>query len=260
MMRIIVASPPKTGNVWVKHLLSKIYGLEILTPEPSDTETLKAFVEKGLFKEGTIFHQHFWPARDLFEAVAAVSCHFITMIRNPYDTFVSYYYFANNFPEILTVGDPGGVLIGRPLDDPEVLDFLARLYGELHLKLGYAWVNSGKSLVRYEDLYEKPLETLKSLTDRLRPVDDDLIRYAIETCAADKMKAQDGTLARHIRQAKVGDWRNHLSWKHLEIFRDHHADLIRALGYEVVEPSGGERSCRAFGPTSTWKRSRSCGA
>jgi len=34
-MRIIVASPPKTGNIWMKTLLVEIYDLKVLTDRPN---------------------------------------------------------------------------------------------------------------------------------------------------------------------------------------------------------------------------------
>lgn len=47
-MRIIVAGPPKTGNIWVKHILAEVYGLKNLTPHPrADAGQLKRFVDQG---------------------------------------------------------------------------------------------------------------------------------------------------------------------------------------------------------------------
>ena len=56
---------------------------------------------------------------------------------------------------------------------------------------------------------------------------------AIDACQADTLLKSRRGLAKLIRSATVGDWRNHLSTAHLAVFRDQHADLVRALGYEV---------------------------
>jgi hypothetical protein len=53
-----------------------------------------------------------------------------------------------------------GILIGKPIDDPDVLDFL-RIRYPWHLKLARRWVKCGKAaIVRYEELCAAPLESL----------------------------------------------------------------------------------------------------
>ena len=57
-LRIVIASPPKTGNVWVKNLLAEIYDLNIFAgPKPSPEE-LKKFFTTEIFQDNSIFHEH----------------------------------------------------------------------------------------------------------------------------------------------------------------------------------------------------------
>jgi hypothetical protein len=62
-VRIIIAGPPKAGNVWLKCLLGHIYDLRPLTkqetPQRPQFHLLKAWLEGGNFPDGTIFHQHY---------------------------------------------------------------------------------------------------------------------------------------------------------------------------------------------------------
>ena len=117
-MRIVVSSPQKTGNKWLKCLLASIYDLRI--PVGSDTrqgtEELQTWIERGGFPDGSIFHHH-------------------------------------------------GSFSSRVCDGLE--------------------------------------------------------------------RRQSKGMARQVRVATAGDWRNHLTEAHLAIFRRCHADLIRSLGYEV---------------------------
>ena len=80
---------------------------------------------------------------------------------------------------------------------------------------------------------DDPIAELRRATNQIQPVTEDAIRRAVESCQADALLSSRKGLRRRIRAATSGDWRNHLSPAHLEIFRDRHADRIRALGYEV---------------------------
>ena len=58
-LRILVASTPRTGNTWVKLLLSEIYDLPIVDlPIPFD----RAYVET--LGERWIGHQHYFPVTE----------------------------------------------------------------------------------------------------------------------------------------------------------------------------------------------------
>jgi len=80
---------------------------------------------------------------------------------------------------------------------------------------------------------DDPVSELQRATNQIQPVSENDIRRAIKTCQADTLLNSRKGLRRRIRAATSGDWRNHLSPVHLDIFRDRHADRIRALGYEV---------------------------
>jgi hypothetical protein len=237
-MRILVASPPKTGNFWIKALLSESYNLTILSPEPGDdVRDLEKFIEQGYFIDNSIFHQHYWPTDRLFRLADSSKIDIVTIIRNPYDTFVSLFYYVQNFPEIVDSGHPLYFIHGKKIDDPEILDFMNRFeegFG-IHLQLAVNWVNDGRStLIRYEDLKKDTYGTLKIVTDHLLPIDESTIQNAISAASASNMRRKSDVLSRHIRKASVGDWRNHLSEDHLKIFRENYRELIENLGYNVA--------------------------
>jgi hypothetical protein len=239
-MRIVVSAPPKTGNHWIGCLLATIYGLEWPTPgghaATASPETLAAFVAAGGFPDGSMFHHHTRFHRRLCDAIDAIPAHHVTMVRDPYDVFVSMYYWEQERSSRGLGRDqprPRHAMYGKPLDHPDVLAFLADSFGQ-HIARANGWLHSGRAIpIRYEDLHRDPVAALRHLTNQIEPVSDERIAAAIEACRADRVRQQDEKIAWHVRAAKVGDSREKLGPAHLAIFRERHGDLIRSLGYEV---------------------------
>lgn len=237
-LRILIVGPPKCGNLWMQCLLSHAYGLRWIDyggPDEQSLPSLARFVERGGFEPGTIFHRHYRNTPELMAIVRDVpSCHLVTLIRDPYDLFVSLYHHIQNFPaRFRREGGRHQPLIGKPLDHPDVLAFLADGYRP-YLRNAAAWIgNEETTLVRYEELHRDPAATLTRVTEAIRPVDPDEIERAVDACRADRMRSMNPHLAKHVRSATVGDSHQRLGPEHLAIFRDRYADQIRALGYEV---------------------------
>jgi hypothetical protein len=239
-MKILIAAPPKTGNSWLKCLFSSIYELEWLTaervPQGIDPEEFRAWVQAGGFPENGVFHHHYDYVPTLCDVAAAHGIHIATIIRDPYDTFVSRYFFtqaqADN-PNRRDKHQPHDAMIGTAIDSPEALHYLATAFADT-LDKGIAWLESGRSVVvRYENLHADPMGELIRATDAIQPAPLEQIEHGIAACHASALLQRRKGLQRRIRTATVGDWRNHLSEAHLAIFRAVHADRIRALGYEV---------------------------
>lgn len=239
-MRILVAGPPKTGNIWVEQILATIYNLSKLSGKhlpKFDISSFIDFVERGLFIDDSIFHQHFSFSNDLCYLCSMIDCQIVTVIRDPYDAFVSLFYYIQRFSDqFAAIGGLNAQAIGKDIDHPIVIDIL-RVTFRRYLILANDWVRSGRSIVvRYEQLHDDAFHEVKAVTDRIRPVPNAAINEAIAACTADNMRKEGGYMQMHIRSASVGDWRNHLTAAHLEVFRSDLADLVVGLGYRVVEP------------------------
>jgi hypothetical protein len=241
-MRILIVAPPKTGNSWLKCLFSSTYGLDWLTSDrvPGGT-TLQAFatwLSSGGFPDNAVFHHHYAHSPQLVEMARAESIHLATILRDPYDMFVSGYFFAQAQADNDKRVEKGKAsardeMAGRAIDDPVVLDYLAERFDK-QLQMGIDWLESRASVVvRYEGLVDDPVAELRRATNQIQPASDEEIHRAVKTCQADALLSSRKGLRRRIRAATSGDWRNHLAPAHLAIFRERHAARIRALGYEV---------------------------
>ena len=241
-MRILIVAPPKTGNSWLKCLLSTAYGLDWLTadhvPGGTDHAGLAAWLAADGFPDNAVFHHHYDYSPELVRLAAANGVHLATILRDPYDMFVSRYFFAQAQADNQRRSGKGGdrspdVMVGKAIDDPAVLDYLANRYGG-QLQMGIDWLESGASaVVRYEALVDRPVEELARATERIQPLPRERLEAAVEACQADTLLRSRKGLRRRIRAATSGDWRNHLTEAHLRVFRERHADRVRALGYEV---------------------------
>lgn len=239
-MKILIAAPPKTGNSWLKCLLATAYGLEWLTAETApvgtDTGELRGWLAAGGFPDNSVFHHHYDWSPELVALARQHGVHLATILRDPYDMFVSRYFFTQaqadnpNRPEKGLAQD---AMIGDAIDGPASLSYLADGFGA-QLRKGVDWLRSGDSVVvRYEALHADAVAELTRATNEISPLPPERVAAAIEACTADALLQRRKGLRRRIRAATVGDWRNHLNETHLAIFRERHAEAIRALGYAV---------------------------
>jgi hypothetical protein len=238
-LRIVIAGPPKTGNMWLKCLLGRAYGLRWLrpfeTPERPDFAALQAWLTAGRFPDGTIFHQHYDYSPDLAAALRNVPAQLVTIVRDPYDAFVSTYYTLQHHAEEQNQkGRKFTELMDKPLDDTAVIEFLQHGGYRNNLQKALDWATSGDAVVlRYEALIRDPLETLRRAAEDLGPVSEEQLAIAIDYCRADRMRERTKGGKKHVRAATVGDSRRQLGPDHFSAFREAYADLIRDLGYEV---------------------------
>src|SRR5688572_29529998 len=95
-VRIVIVSPPRSGNHWVECLLSRIYELKHMAgrhkPDATSRKAVRAWIEGGGFPDGSIFYWHRGFDAKFCDIIEAVPAHIVTVVRDPYDVFVSRYY------------------------------------------------------------------------------------------------------------------------------------------------------------------------
>ena len=225
--------------MWLKCLLGRAFGLRWLrnfeTPERPDLEALTSWLAANRFPDGTIFHQHYDYAPEVADALDAVPAHLLTIVRDPYDAFVSTYYtLQQHSAENNQKGRKFTELMGKPLHDPAVIEFLRQGGYRNNLEKARDWANSGRAVVlRYENLSQDPLAELRRATEMIAPVSIENLETAIDYCRADRMRERTKGGSKHVRTAIVGDSARQLTADHLEAFREAYAEIIAELGYPV---------------------------
>jgi hypothetical protein len=242
-MRIVISSPPKMGNKWLKCLLSRVYGLQWVIGEDSPSTNVARFaqwVEEGRFPENTIFHQHCKYKPALCDVIDNIPAHLVTIVRDPYDSFVSMYHWMQTRTaydmergRVRAKDRPRNAMFGKTIDDPAILEFLSDGFGE-HIRRADEWVRSGRAIVvRYEDLHRDAIDAVTRVTNQIQPVDPSVVQQAVESCSAENMRNMSTRMSKHVRAAKVGDSHGKLEEAHLRIFREQYGDYLTSLGYDV---------------------------
>ncbi|MBL8126011.1 MAG: sulfotransferase domain-containing protein, partial [Chloroflexia bacterium] len=180
-------------------------------------------------------HKQYYYNAELAYTIESIPEHAVTIILDPYDCFVSSYFTSHQHQDDgLRSGRRTDVMLGKPLSDPAVLDYLRNGGFRNNMRRALEWKDSGRThVVRYEKLHSDGVAELRAVTDQIAPVPDEKIAAAMEACSAENMRKMGGEKSKHVRAAKVGDSREKLNDEHLAIFREKYASMIRSLGYDV---------------------------
>jgi hypothetical protein len=248
-LKILIASTPKTGNTWLRHLLAAVYDLPMV--DVAHTFDPAEFNQLG---ERWITHQHYTPDQVLLDWTEQHGVVLVTTLRHPGDALVSLYHHVRNYRDRY---DPAGfadmALLAQ--DDGSfgepVRQFVLSRYHEV-IGISAAWVRAGRShLVRYEDLWYDPVATVSSVTAAIAPASQDAIIRAVERCDLGLMRSLGGSDSWFFRSGGTNSWSNVLSSDVVAIFEqlEPYRTDVATLGYSFAnEETQLDRSVKR--PTS----------
>ncbi|KAF8039206.1 hypothetical protein BT93_B1685 [Corymbia citriodora subsp. variegata] len=239
---VLLITTPKSGTTWLKAILfcllnraefsGSMHHHPLLTQSPHN---LVPFLENGLyfgqeipnlasFVSPRLFASHL-PYPLLPVSVKDSGCKLVYLCRNPKDTFVSFWHFANKMRS-KGAGE-------MPLE--ECLDAFCRgasPFGPYwdHVQ-GYYKASSERPkrvlFLRYEEMKEDPHVHVKRLADFLgcplgkQELMDGTVDGILRMCSFDSLSAlevnKSGTLSTEVenkwffRKGEVGDWLNYIS-------------------------------------------------
>jgi Sulfotransferase domain len=174
-----------------------------------------------------IAHQHFPPFESIVEWAQDRGVFLITTTRHPADTLVSLLHYVRNFARRIPI-DQETVELLCPADSPaKDEDFLQSMRGleryvsekffkSLHFSI--AWLQRDLSFgVRYEDLWNAPGDTLRTLTEQVRPVSPRAVAKAVNESGLLTMRGNAGQDASFFRGGGIANWKATLPPKIVEM-------------------------------------------
>ncbi|CAA9534548.1 MAG: hypothetical protein AVDCRST_MAG59-149 [uncultured Thermomicrobiales bacterium] len=246
-MRIVIVDPLLTGDVSLAEMLRSIYGLatvvRVATPRRAGGGQ-RLSVEQ--FPSDAVSRYSGPPADETVSVLADAGAHVIALLRDPYDAFVAVYRGAQSEQptnQRQARKRRSDVMVGKPIDHPDVLGFLSHEFPST-LSRTTGWLLDADAVpVRLEDLEADPASVLRTVSDRIAPVAPGLIAETVAAWSATPgARPTDATRdrPRHVRRAApvpVGESRQELGDAHYALSREHLADHIVGLEYEVRQPS-----------------------
>ena len=240
-MRLLIATPRKSGNAQLRCLLASAYGLELINsrsaPDGSDFAEITTWL--GELPERSVVHTSFRYTSQLKTLATKLGINLVTVLRHPFDLFVTIYDVAQHRAEKKGPQPEAAVswihLAGKELDHPDVLAYLREGFSE-EIDWLMEWHDSGVPVLRFELLAADPFQALSGLTSHLGPPDDDAVGRAVENCPGENKVRTSLVRGRPTPMPIVstGAWRERLNDDHVAILRDRYGDDVRQLGYELA--------------------------
>jgi hypothetical protein len=238
-MRVLIASPRKTGNAQLRCLLGSAYGLELIgsrdAPDGSDMTTVSSWLED--FPDRGVVHTSFPHSPALATLLADHGVSAVAILRHPFDLLVSIHEIAQRRSDKKgsqpREADPWAPLAGRDLGDPAVMAYAIDGFSD-EIAWLKGWHDSGVPIVRFEVLEAAPSQALAQLAAALGHLDDDQIARAVEMCPAKNLVWSSPERGRRMPPVPSGAWRERLTATQLAVLRDRYGEDVRGLGYELV--------------------------
>lgn len=246
---ILLATHPKTGTTWLKALAFALMNRSQYSPSSTDHPLLRdnphdlvPFLEIDLyikdkepdlsrFAAPRLFSTHA-PFSSLPGLVKSSKCKIVYMCRNPKDTAVSLWHFANK---------------GKPKDNQIPLEEIVNKFCQGMIAYGPFWdhvleywkasqemPHNGVLFLKYEEMKEQPGEQLRRLADFLGcPFSEEeetngQVEEILSLCSFERLSKlevnQKGKVSLGIekhcffRRGQAGDWANYLSEEMIEKF------------------------------------------
>ncbi|HTI51058.1 MAG TPA: hypothetical protein VL475_08905 [Planctomycetaceae bacterium] len=202
-LRIAILATPRSGNTWLRSLLTSIYGLETIVcdrPEEIDWAGLP---------ERCIIQLHWGAEPELIGTLRAHGVQAVTIARHPIDTLISMLHFSTTWSKTsLWFDGRGGTEDSIRGCLPTSAEFLEYATGPRACALmsisAEWWQIAGCGRLCYESLVNDPETELTSLTAQLEPVSAEAIREARDGNSLERLKPR--VQNQHYWQGSPGHW------------------------------------------------------
>ena len=231
---IFIASYPKSGVTWMQNLItcmllntnSKYITPKLVSEIVPDTHA-KRFYKRTFFR--MFFKTHSLPKSEYKKV--------IHLVRDGRDTLVSFYYY-------LQLNKDSGPTLS------EMVDLEQDIWPQKWYEHTKAWSENPYSCelltIRYEDLKEKPLETLRKIADFSDlQIEEEKLQEIFDSNKIDKLRAKvvqhgwdydknfGNDSKNFFRKGITGEYKKELNTELLQKFEDYSKEMLIKYNYEV---------------------------
>ncbi len=231
MKRLFLACTPRTGNLWFRKLLAsalEITAVAAHSPPEIDWDALPDEFLVAMHWHRTLEMQTLLEERHIDVLVT---------MRHPLDILISILRFCQFEPATaFWLGGEGGSEAALKDANPTDRRFLAyALSGRAAalFSVSLEWLRQARAVVRYEDLVERPQQTLQEVVEILgeapaQPLDQGIRSYEIS-----QLRSLTGE---HCWLGRPGLWRSVISDEYRKAIYQKHRIVFDAFGYTVAGP------------------------
>ncbi|CAN5235382.1 hypothetical protein BH11PLA2_BH11PLA2_35740 [soil metagenome] len=226
--RIAIIGTPRTGNTWLRRLLSSGYELQersVHRPDELIWNDLPANV---------VVQIHWPPTPEFLALLKHHQFQVVTLSRHPLDVLISILHFCRFEPETCrwldgAGGNEDGIRGCTPLSR-EFAEYATGPRAAALLQLTRQWVQTGAIRVRYENLVVDTAEELIRIGKSLGwPVRNEVICFSVDANTMNSLRQSLNT--HHFWQGQPGLWKLFLTADACRPITDAHAELFRQLEY-----------------------------
>jgi hypothetical protein len=239
-LRLLVVSSPRSGNTWLRTLLTKVYGFDV-RPHGEIAVHRPADVPWDDLPPRCILQLHWHNVEPLTSLLRAHRFRTLTLVRHPFEALISVLQYCQHIDETYKWLDgEGGDESGLPGASPCSEAFLRyaespRAAALLSVSPEW-WGVRGALRVRYEDLVRDTPGALARLGRSLGRAPAGRVAKSVDACAIDRLRRPDN--APHFWQGTPDLWRSLLTAGAARRIWSAHGRLYRRFGYRCdADPS-----------------------
>ena len=230
-MRLLLTSTPRSGNTWLRLMLSDLYQLKqyaVHTPESLDW---------GQMPDRCIVQLHWDRTPEFARLLAAENFDVLSIARHPLDVLLSILQFASNETKTASwLSGRGGneeLIKGKEIASREFHDYAVSRRAEALLSVTPQWWGiDGGLQVRYEELVKNPADALDSV---MRKYGDPLVPFdrVLPNLTMEELRKTSSN--NHFWKGSPGHWKSLMPGELVRSIGAAHSNVFEALGYEWNE-------------------------
>ena len=235
-LRLAVIGTPRSGNTWLRRLLSAVYSLEEISAHRPDEVDWNALPDRA------IVQLHWRGIDSLRSSLQNSGVRVVAPARHPLDTLISLLHYVKTYPGGLVAflsnpalggegGDERALFDASPLD-PAFLEYCLGPRARTLLSVTRDWWRFPETIqVRYENLVHAPDAELERIVEVLGRLPKQSIAEAVEANRIDRLRVLYGDRGNHFWQGRPGLWRELLPAPIAQTIFDAHASFFAEMGH-----------------------------